>query len=332
MLAGVVGSFYGGNLAAILEALLIVVVLGVLEFSISFDNAIVNATVLKDMTPVWQRRFLTWGIAIAVFGMRLVFPLAIVSVIGGISPWESLHLALFEPGRYQELMLQGKHQLAAFGGAFLFCVGFEYFFDEEKDVHWIQHIEKAMVFLGRIEAFSIGFVLLTLLWFTYLQPQDLRLEFLEAGILGILTFLGVQAIGDLLSHEGSGGSTTTKVAGTVGLGGFIYLEVLDASFSFDGVIGAFAVSNNLLLITLGLGIGAIFVRSLTVFLVQHKTLDKYAYLEHGAFYAILVLASIMFLDSLIHVPEYITAILSVIFILVSFWSSLKYNEKNSGAS
>ena len=83
-----------------------------------------------------------------------------------------------------------------------------------------------------------------------------------------------------------------------GLGAFLYLEVLDASFSFDGVIGAFALTNNILLIAIGLGVGAMYVRSMTIMLVERGTLAQFRYLEHGAFYSIFALSIVMFLQSL----------------------------------
>ncbi|MFN8789903.1 MAG: DUF475 domain-containing protein, partial [Bdellovibrionales bacterium] len=88
-----------------MKALFIAFVLTVLEVSLSFDNAVVNASLLETMTPVWQRRFLTWGILIAVFGMRLVFPLAIVGFIAKIGPIEALQLSWFQPEKYAEIML-----------------------------------------------------------------------------------------------------------------------------------------------------------------------------------------------------------------------------------
>jgi hypothetical protein len=104
VLAGVVGWYYQGTAAGIAQTVFIVAVLSVLEVSLSFDNAVVNATVLKDMTPVWRHRFLTWGIAIAVFGMRLVFPLVVVSVVAKVGPIEALRLAALEPQEYARLL------------------------------------------------------------------------------------------------------------------------------------------------------------------------------------------------------------------------------------
>ena len=123
--------------------------LAVLEISLSFDNAIVNANKLKEMTPVWQQRFLTWGILIAVFGMRIVFPLLIVVIAARIGPIEAIVLAARQPEEYARIMHEAHLPIAAFGGTFLMMVGLTYFFDHEKDVHWITGIERPVLVVRR---------------------------------------------------------------------------------------------------------------------------------------------------------------------------------------
>jgi hypothetical protein len=113
------------------------------------------------------------------------------------------------------------------------------------------------------------------------------------------------------------------------LGAFLYLEVLDASFSFDGVIGAFALTTNILLIAIGLGIGAMYVRSMTIMLVEKGTLREFRYLEHGAFYSIFALSLVMFIQSLTHVPEVLTGGLGVAFIGYAFFSSIRHNQRET---
>src|SRR3546814_10825692 len=122
-------------------------------------------------------------------------------------------------------------------------------------------------------------------------------------------------------------ATTGQVA-KAGFGAFLYREVLDASFSFDGVIGAFALSNNLFIIAIGLGIGAMFVRSMTIFLVRQGTLSEYRYLEHGAFYAIIALAAIMYINTFQHIPEVVTGLIGAVLIGIAFWSSVRWNRAN----
>ena len=151
-----------------------------------------------------------------------------------------------------------------------------------------------------------------------------QVTFLTAGIFGILSFVAVEALGSLLEAP----DEVTGVVARSGLAAFLYLEVLDASFSFDGVIGAFALSNNLFIIALGLGIGAMFVRSMTVMLVDKGTLAEYRFLEHGAFWAIIALAVIMLLSARFEIPETITGLIGALLIGLSLWWSVRHNRLN----
>lgn len=326
VLSCVVGHYYGGDSKTIFEFLFLTIILSLLEVSISFDNAVVNATVLKDMTPLWQKRFLTWGMLIAVFGMRFVFPLVIVSLAASLGPLEALKLAVMNPDEYAKIMLSVEHEVAAFGGAFLFLVAFKYFFDSEKDIHWLKKIEEPLVKLGKLEAVEITLVLAILIVFSKLvEPQD-SFAILFAGILGIISFAAVEAISHYLQVPEAGVTNLHKAS----LSMFLYLQVLDSSFSFDGVIGAFAITNNLFIITIGLSIGAMFVRSLTIMMVERGALDAFKYLEHGAFYAVGSLALIMFLNTITHIPEVISGIVGVVLIGLSIWASFRDADRVHG--
>jgi hypothetical protein len=317
-----VGWYYHGTAAAVASTVFIVAVLGVLETSLSFDNAVVNATVLRHMTPLWRHRFLTWGIAIAVFGMRLVFPLVVVTVVAHIGPIEALRLAALEPAEYARILTSAHVSLGAFGGAFLGMVCLKYFFDAEKDVHWIESVESRLVQLGKIEAVELGLMMLAIYGFSRLvHPEEAR-AFLVAGLFGLVTFIAVDGIGSAMEVD----PNEMKSLHRASAASFLYLEVLDASFSFDGVIGAFALTNNLFIIAIGLGTGAMFVRSLTVMLVEEGTLEAYRYLEHGAFYAIGALAALMLVGTVASVPEAITGLVGAAFIGLSLWSSVRYNR------
>jgi hypothetical protein len=328
LLLGVaVGAYYTGTATGIASTVFIVAVLGVLEVSLSFDNAVVNATVLVDMTPIWRHRFLTWGIAIAVFGMRLVFPLVVVSVVAGIGPIEALRLAALEPLEYARILTSSQVVLGSFGGAFLGMVCLKYFFDKDKSVHWIQVIESQLIRLGKIEGVELGLMMLSLYGVSRLIPQAQALSFLVAGIFGLVSFVAVDGIGAAMEV----GPDRMRDVHRASAANFLYLEVLDASFSFDGVIGAFALTSNLFIIAIGLGIGAMFVRSLTVMLVQEGTLASYRYLEHGAFYAIGALALLMLAGTVVEVPEAATGLIGAAFIGVSLWSSIRYNRARLAA-
>lgn len=324
-LAGYYGWVSSGNLAGVLSILWIVFVLSILEVSLSFDNAVVNATVLREMDPVWQQRFLTIGILIAVFGMRIVFPIAIVSIAASIGPWEAVQLSLGDPEEYERIVSSAHIGIAGFGGAFLAMVGLSFFFDSEKDVHWIASVEKAINRFSTVPAVEIGLVLALIYGVsTLLAPGD-ALTFLTAGLLGLLTYICVNALGAIIEQR----EAAKKANGAIvrsGLGGFMYLEVLDASFSFDGVIGAFALSNNMIVIAIGLSIGAMFVRSMTIHLVKAGTLAEYRYLEHGAFWAIIVLGAIMLVSARYHIPETFTGLIGAVLIGLSLWWSIRQNR------
>lgn len=323
ILGGIVGWMFGGNAGAAMQAFWVCLVLALLEVSLSFDNAIVNAVVLREMTPKWRHRFLTWGMLIAVFGMRLVFPLLIVTIMAGIGPIEALKLATFEPHRYAEIMLNAHLEVSAFGGAFLLMVALKYFYDENKKEHWIIWIEKVFALLGKIEAIHIAITLGCLIIISRNVSSEHSLSFLLAGLTGVVTFVIIDGISNWL--ESMGGISGDLQKASAGM--FLYLEVLDASFSFDGVVGAFAITHNIFIIMIGLSIGAFFVRSLTIMFVEQQTLARFLYLEHGAFYAIGALALIMLLSPFVHVPEWATGIVGVIIIASSLIWSVRVNPK-----
>lgn len=330
MICLVLGVWYGwassGTVFGTAQILWIIVVLSVLEISLSFDNAVVNASILKEMDEVWQRRFLLWGIAFAVFGMRIVFPLAIVAIAAGLGPVETVRLSLSNPAEYERIVSSANVGISGFGGAFLSMVGLKFFFNADKEVHWIGVIERKLATVSVVKAAEIGLLLLVLWGISSMLEAEDALTFLIAGILGIIVFISVEAINTALEiHD-----QRRRLAGAAvrsGLGGFLYLNVLDASFSFDGVIGAFALSNNMVVIALGLSIGAIFVRSMTIHLVRRGTLAQFAYLEHGAFWAIIALGMIMLFGAVAHVPETITGLIGAVLIGLSFWWSVRQNKR-----
>ncbi|MEM6636789.1 MAG: DUF475 domain-containing protein [Pseudomonadota bacterium] len=323
VLSAWLGMSTEGTMQGLFSFLLIGLVLAALEISLSFDNAIVNANKLHEMTPVWQRRFLTWGILIAVFGMRIVFPLAIVAVFAWINPFEAVRLALAEPDEYSAIIEEAHGSIAAFGGTFLMMVALKFFVDEDKSIDWIVGLERRLRMCGSIRGFEIAFVLVIVVVVSQALNESFQGSFLFSAIMGLLVFTVVDGVGNMLDQSSD---TAVQVGARGGLGAFLYLEVLDASFSFDGVIGAFALTTNIVLIAIGLGIGAMYVRSMTIMLVEKGTLQNFRYLEHGAFYSIFALSLIMFMQSLTHVPETLTGFIGVAFIGYALLSSIKYNS------
>jgi len=327
-LAGWWGYDHGGT-AGMITALGVAAILAVMEVSLSFDNAVVNASVLKNWDEFWIKLFLGIGIIIAVFGMRLVFPLVIVAVAADLGITEVWNLALSDPKAFSTHLTNHHAEVAAFGGMFLLLVFLNFMLDDEKETHWLGNFEKKIGALGKVSSIAVMIAIAALLFSMTYVDEAQKMIVLTAGLWGILVYVGVDMLSSMLEKSESDGSNMGDVVKKGGIGGFLYLEVLDASFSFDGVIGAFAITSDVVIIMLGLAIGAMFVRSMTVFLVRKGTLDEYVYLEHGAHYAIGILAVIMLASMKWHVPELITGGVGVAFILASLWSSLQYKKKHA---
>ena len=320
-LAGAV--YWGGVMGAF-----IALILGILEVSLSFDNAVVNASILKRMDERWQQYFLTWGILIAVFGMRLIFPVLIVAVATGIGFLGVTDMALHEPATYAQHLNESHVQIAAFGGMFLLMVFFSFIFDEGKELHWLGYIEKKLSSFGKLESIEVILALGLLLIIHNWLPEAIHVEVLVSGVSGVILFVIVNSLAALFEDEEEG-EEVSKAIKKGSVMSFLYLEVLDASFSFDGVIGAFAITQDVVIIMLGLAIGAMFVRSLTVYLVRRGTLDEYVFLEHGAHYAIGSLAAIMLVSMVHHISEVVTGLVGAVLIGLSVFSSILYRRKHA---
>jgi hypothetical protein len=326
-------ALYGGG-----TGLAVAAILAVLEVSLSFDNAVVNATVLERMSAFWQKIFLTVGVAIAVFGMRLVFPLLIVGITAKLTPVEAIRLALEKgnpdkPGTYGYLLHEAHPAIAAFGGIFLLMLFLDFVF-EERELTWLSWLERPLARIGKLDQLSVVVALVGLfIAAETLAPAGKVSTVLGSGVLGMATYLVVNGLDSVFNPEEEGGKR--GVAAAVGKQAFflfIYLEVLDASFSFDGVVGAFAITSDPIIIAIGLGIGAMFIRSLTVFLVRKGTLAEYVYLEHGALWAIGALAVILLITIEYDVPEVVTGLIGVAFIAAAFISSVIRNRRQGEVS
>jgi len=309
---GLVLGFYIGGL----EVLYIVALLAVLEISLSFDNAVVNVKVLETMEEKWQKRFITFGIPIAVFGMRFLFPILIVAIASGMSVFNTFNLALHEPMMYKEILHSVEKLIFAFGGSFLLMVFLNFIFDTDREEKWIKVIENSKLIdrMGELSSIQMIIAIIVGLLLIFLK-QDYQIAL--AYFTGVLLYSVIASLDDLLGMNGVRN----------GIMGFLYLEVLDASFSFDGVIGAFALSSDIFVIMIGLGIGAMFVRSLTLYMLEKKTLAEYRYLEHGAHYAVLALAIIMLVKIFTPIDEIIVGTVGVAFIAAATYHSIRVNKR-----
>lgn len=340
---GLMAAFlYGGVAALTITAILIV-----LEVSLSFDNAVVNARVLVRMSPYWQKIFLTIGILIAVFGMRLLFPLVVVGVTANLSPATAWRLAMEKgssevPGTYGYILHEAHPAIAAFGGMFLLMIFLNFLF-EDKEHYWLGPIERVMGRIGALDGAAILFALATLLGFALVFDEHAE-QVLVSGVVGLVCYLAVNGLGELFNdgaeleideldeYGAATGKTTSALVLATGKAAFllfVYLELLDASFSFDGVIGAFAVTSDPIIIALGLGVGAMYVRSLTIYLVRKGTLSDYVYLEHGAHWAIGALAVLLLLTIRYEIPEVVTGLIGVGFIIAAVAWSVRFNRNEA---
>ncbi|KOG85432.1 DUF475 domain-containing protein [Streptomyces varsoviensis] len=336
------------------QGLAVVAILSVLEISLSFDNAVINAGILRKMSPFWQKMFLTLGILIAVFGMRLVFPVVIVAITAKLNPIEAVNVAINDHERYESLVTSAHPAIAAFGGMFLLMIFLDFVL-EDRDIQWLRWLERPLAKLGKLESLSVvvAMVVLMIVATTFATgvpvhdghgTVDKAATVLLAGVGGLVTYLIVGGISSFFENRledmeeeeeereaeaaaKKSGSSAVGLVGKAAFFMFLYLEVIDASFSFDGVIGAFAITNDIFEMALGLGIGAMYIRSLTVYLVRKGTLDDYVYLEHGAHYAIGALAVILLITIKYEISEVITGLVGIVLIAASFWSSLVRNRR-----
>jgi hypothetical protein len=324
-----------------LQAAWLTLVLLLLEISLSFDNAVVNARVLDRLSPSQQQFFLTWGLVIPVFGVRFIGPLAMVSLAGGVGMGEALDAALHNPDHYRELLAIAEPRILAFGGMFLLMVFLRYFFDEAKTLHWWRSIEARLSAAGRVEAIEVALALIWLLLLAANIPASLRADVLFSGAIGLVLQLASTSIADafggeesLVGSSGQPGTNGGQALATGGVASLIYLELLDASFSLDGTIGAFAITQKLPLILTGLGLGALFIRSLTLLLSRERALDQLVFLEHGAHYAIgalglLMLAGIPLGVHHLHVPEWLSGLIGVLLLAAALLDSMRHGRQAS---
>jgi hypothetical protein len=325
-LALLAGSIYasGWGTLPILLALLVI------EITFSFENAVINAKILATLSRFWQTLFLTVGILIAIFGMRIVFPIVLVAIAADTSWQVVLDTALNDPDAYAAQLEIAYPSIAAFGGAFLMMLALTFFIDKHRTVDWFVAPERFMQQVGSsymptiVTAVFVGFV-------GILPMNEHPRETFTAGAVGIVTFIIVHGMAEFFTRIQSKGKkkSNNKIVIRTGMAAFLtflYLELLDASFSLDSVIGAFAITDQVLLIAAGLGIGAVWVRSMTVYMVRRGTLANFRYLEHGAHYTVLVLALTMFLAELVHVPEAFAGLAGIIIIGASYVASKKAGD------
>lgn len=351
----VISYFYSVFIASIIVSIAIYVyegwmgvyqtnILSILELSLSFDNAVVNALILANMTLFWRKAFITWGMIIAVFGMRLLFPVLIVYTTTDLGFIEAFTLSIDNPAKYEEIIQNSHHILMSFGGTFLLMVFLTFLFDKEREVHWIAFIEKRASKWASLGEIKIATVMITMSVIGYFAPNQVlagdriltieKSEIILGMVYGLTLYIIIELVRGMLEGKDESDNELESVSKQAqanaikgGFASFMYLELIDASFSFDGVLGAFAVTQNIIIMVAGLGIGALAVRSLTLLLVDRKTVQEYRYLEHGAMWSVGMLAASMIIQIFVHLPSFIITTIAILPITVAFINSISANKK-----
>jgi hypothetical protein len=297
---------------SLVEDLIIVAGLIVFEVVNSVDNAIVNASVLKTMSVLWRKRFLFIGILTSVFVVRFLLPLFIVWVsVPNISGSELFLAFVGQSSVAYDSILAAKPIILMFGGVFLLYLYFHWLFLEEKEPLFIERYLRKK---HGVWFFAFASIFLVLIMYLARASPLMML----AAAIGSATFFILYGLKQTAEE-----SERNLVAGTSGmsdLSKFAYLEVLDATFSFDGVIGAFAFTLNLILILIGIGIGALVVRELTIKGVD--TIAKYKYLKNGALTSIGFLGLFMIIEAFdVELPSFVPIVATFLLVGIAFYAS-----------
>ncbi|OHE52662.1 MAG: hypothetical protein A3K61_04315 [Thaumarchaeota archaeon RBG_16_49_8] len=286
----------------ILLSVLTIVGLSLFELVSSIDNAVINADVLATVSKKARRWFLTWGILSAVFLMRGGLPFLIIySLDPSLSLQETFARAFSSDPEVIEAIEESAPPLLMAGGIFLVFLFLHWLFLESKHYGIVgeAYIQKKGVWFYAI----VSILLTSIVWFS-IQISPLVAFGATVGSSIFFITHGFRQNAEQKEKEMLGSKSMSDVSK------ILYLEVIDASFSIDGVIGAFAFTFSILFILIGNGIGAIAVRQITVRNIEN--VKKYKYLKNGAMYSIAVLGAIMVANSFrLHIPEWLSPIATI---------------------
>ena len=299
----------------ILSSILVIIGLALFESITSIDNAIINAETLATMQPRARRWFLTWGILIAVFVVRGVLPWLIVWIMTpGLGPWQAFTASLTGDSTALNAIRQSSPVLLMGGGVFFIFLFFHWIFIEPKK--YGLSVEKIIARQGAWFYAVVSTLLTVVVWFALDRSPMLAF----GAVMGSTAFFITHGFRKFAEEQEQQVLSGEKHLSDIGK--ILYLEVLDTTFSIDGIVGAFAFTLSVPLILLGNGIGAVVVRELTFYGVDR--IRKYAYLKNGAMYSILVLGTVMLAHGFgAHVPEWLSPLATILivgfFFLKSYW-------------
>ncbi|MEN9407059.1 MAG: hypothetical protein RLZZ455_275 [Candidatus Parcubacteria bacterium] len=296
----------------ILSIVLIIFGLSLFEIITSIDNAIINAEVLSTMGQKARKWFLTWGIFFAVFLMRGLLPFLILfAAAPQLGVMGTLTAAFSNDPEIAKTIKESSHVLLIGGGMFLVFLFFHWLFLEPKNFGL--RGERFFNSQGAWFYAVISLILTGVVWLAFSRSEPLLQFGAVAGSTAFFIIHGFRQFAEAQEKKllSGGMSDVSKIA---------YLEVLDASFSIDGVVGAFAFTFAIPLILVGNGIGAVVLRQLTIRNIER--IKKYKYLKNGAMYSILVLGVVMLLHSFdVYVPEWLSPLVTFGTVGYFFWKS-----------
>jgi hypothetical protein len=301
----------------------LIIILGLIVFETvsSVDNAVVNAHVLKTMSKKWRKIFLFWGIIFAVFVIRGLVPLLVVWLsVPEIGFMGAFHAAFSGSPDFKQLIEERKGVILLGAGVFMVLLYLHWLFLEKKDPYFVPD----KLIKPQHGVWFFGFAAIILVFLLYLARNSFLLMLSAAignAIFFILFGFREQAAKqeEILQGQQNNLSDFSKL---------MYLEILDASFSFDGVFGAFAFTTSIPLILIGNGIGALVVRQFTIMGIEK--VSQYKWLKNGAMTSIGVLGIFMILKSFgVHIPEYLPTLATILFVGITFWESHKFLKNNA---
>ncbi len=296
--------------------ILSVIGLCVFEVVSSLDNAVVNADVLSTMSAKWRKWFLVWGIFFSVFLVRGILPWLIVWMANpAVGPWNALTSTFSNDPHISELIEAQAPILLIGGSVFLIFLFLHWLFLEEKNFGL--NVERTLSKHG-VWFYTLASIFLTVIIWLCLKRNPMMAFSASIGASAFFITHGFKEHAARVEVELKQNNNMSD------LSKLIYLEILDATFSIDGVIGAFAFTMSVPLILIGNGIGAMVVREFTIRGVDK--IRKYPYLKNGAMYSIFFLGVVMFLDSFgIHVPHYVAPVIT--FLVIGFFLTKSLKEK-----
>ncbi|MFA5077592.1 MAG: DUF475 domain-containing protein [Candidatus Micrarchaeia archaeon] len=298
-----------------LSAILTVLGLALFESISSIDNAVINAEVLSKMSERAKRWFLTYGLLFAVFGLRLLLPLAIVWIANpSLQPLDILMAAFSSDPKIIDAIESSSPILLAGGGVFLVFLFFHWLFIEPKNFGLRE--ERFFISQGVWFYTTVSILLTVIVWFA-LQIDSMLAFGAVVGSTAFFITHGFKQNAEARERELLGGEGSREMSDWSKI---LYLEVIDATFSVDGVVGAFAFTLSVPLIMVGSGLGALIVREVTIRNIE--SVKKYKYLKNGAMYSVFILGAIMLLDAFgAHIPSFISPVFTFAIIGYFFWKS-----------